>query len=636
MKLIDFQVQMFRNVIDSTSIAVCQSTCLVGKNEAGKSAILQALHALNPANPSGTFSVLDDYPRWLKKEHEISGELDKKMPIKATYKLSDDEIKVVEEWVGKGTLSSAEVEVSRQYGKDIQVTPKINLSKFIQHFCGFYSDSVIVSKMRSSGNSTDLMKMLTEMVAATPSGGDSGSVNEPEAARIALDGLKKILGSSNSVTQAITEWIKSKIPKTFYFSNYSQLRGRYLLSEVMAAVANKGEDEEIQAAADFLKLARVSNENLENWDFETSNSELEAISSLLSSRVRKHWKQNQHLKLSVKLEPVPKSGSTERYIQFRVEDTRHDFSSRLDRRSTGFRWFVSFMAAFFEFERETELILLFDEPGLSLHARAQMDLLNAIEMQLAGQRQVIYSTHSPFMVRPDSLHSARIVEDKGPDLGSVVSNDAGSVSDPDTIFPLQAALGYDVSQNLFIGSRNVLLEGISDLAYISVISSFLGKHKRSKIPENCRMLPVGGATNIATFVALLGKHLGVAIVLDGNSHRQRLDNSIKEGILQSKSVISLDFFSKVVGADIEDLFQPSEYVDMFNSALRQKVKLTSLKGEDRIVKRLERAIGGSFDHNAVASYFMENQISILPALSEETLHAFESLIKAIDGALPKQ
>ncbi|MGH7711366.1 MAG: ATP-dependent nuclease, partial [Gemmatimonadaceae bacterium] len=124
------------------------------------------------------------------------------------------------------------------------------------------------------------------------------------------------------------------------------------------------------------------------------------------------------------------SGNPKRFLQFRVEDTRHDFSSRLDRRSTGFRWFVSFIASFFEFEKDASIILLLDEPGLSLHARAQKDLLDAIDTHLSPVRQVIYTTHSPFMVRIEALDRVRIVEDRGPGEGAVVSNDAGVTSDP--------------------------------------------------------------------------------------------------------------------------------------------------------------------------------------------------------------
>ena len=83
----------------------------------------------------------------------------------------------------------------------------------------------------------------------------------------------------------------------------------------------------------------MSTDNVETWDFEASNAELEGISSLLTQRVRKNWKQNEHLKLVVTIEATQaatKSQTTQRYLQFRVEDTRHDFSNRLDRTLDGF------------------------------------------------------------------------------------------------------------------------------------------------------------------------------------------------------------------------------------------------------------------------------------------------------------
>lgn len=631
MKLISFQVRMFRNIVDSGLVTVDQNTCLVGKNEAGKSALLQALHALNPANPVGTFSVLDDYPRWLKKEHEITGQITKTVPITASFELSPPEVEIAEGFWGKGVFTSNIVQLSRAYGESIKIGAPINYKGFVQFFIAQHADSLLASRLQSGKTSDELRTLLTAISKEVSPDSPTDPTPEAVAAKASLQKLDTLLQGSGSLTEAVRKWVSPLVPTTFYFSNYSQLRGRYLLSEVIAAVASPVEDEQVQAAADFLKLARVSGENLENWDFETCNSELESVSSLLSNRVKKHWKQNQHLKLGVKIEAA--QGNV-RHLQFRVEDTRHDFTSRLDRRSTGFQWFVSFIAAFFEFETTRKLILLLDEPGLSLHARAQMDLLEAIQTQLAQERQVIYSTHSPFMVRPDGLHFARIVEDRGPELGSVVSNEAGSITDPDTIFPLQAALGYDIGQNLFIGARNALLEGVSDLIYLSVISTFLGRSSRTAINEGIRLLPVGGATNIATFVALLGAKLGIAVVLDGNSQRQRVDNSAREGIIPAKNILSLDGFSNIKGADIEDLFEAAEYLSFFNAATGKSVEIGELVGEDRIVKRLERVLGTTFDHNAVASYFVANQSGLLTSLSESTLERFERLIGALNKALP--
>ena len=633
MRLKSFHVRVFRNIIDSGVIDVTDNTCLVGKNEAGKSALIGALHRLNPAKPIA-LELLDEYPRWLKKEHEISGEIENAVPITATFEVESEELKSLEDSYGKGVLKNSQIIAKRKYSGDMLIEIPIDFTRFVQTFLAQHVSDVLKPLLKSPPNSTELIKQLDAISKEISS--NSEPTPEAQAAKQARAELATILKGHGSLTLALTEELTPLVPKTFFFSQYSQLRGRYRLTEVLPALETPSEDEEIQAAADFLKLARIAPSNLETWDFEASNAELEAISSLLTQRVKANWKQNQHLKLRVNIESVPRSqGQPERFLQFRVEDTRHDFSSRLDRRSTGFRWFVSFIASFFEFEKETKIILLLDEPGLSLHARAQMDLLDAIDKHLTDGRQVLYTTHSPFMVRVDALQRVRIVEDQGPEKGAIVLNEAGVTSDPDTLFPLQAALGYDIAQNLFIGNRNILMEGVSDLIYLSVLSSHLNSLGRASLPETARLLPAGGATDISTFIALLGGQLKVVVLLDGDAQRQRVDKAIAQGRLESQRVLSVDQFCSVKGADIEDLFEPSEYLELYNATFKKAHTLKDLKGGGRIIKRLERLEGAEFNHGRVAGHFISNQAGVIPRLSDGTLSRFESLISALTKALPQ-
>lgn len=631
MKLISFQVRVFRNVIDSGLITVVDNTCLVGKNEAGKSAIIEALHRLNPAKPV-PLNLLDEYPRWLKKAHEISGEIEKAVPITATFALSPDEVSELEKRFGS-VLQRNEIEVSRRYTGDFKLDVPLKLEEYVRQFVENHAPQVIQPLLAKIKTTSDLFKELGRISALTSS--DKEPTPEAQAAKQASAKLSERLSDADSLTTAVQQVLRPLVPKTFYFSQYSQLRGRYSLDEVVNALKDGSDDEEIQAAADFLTLARIAPTNIEAWDFEASNAELEAISSLLTQRVRSNWKQNKHLKLLVKIESVPdKPGAPKRFLQFRVEDTRHDFSSRLDRRSTGFRWFVSFVASFFEFEKNSNIVLLLDEPGLSLHARAQKDLLDAIDTHLTIGRQVIYTTHSPFMVRTEALQRARIVEDRGPDLGSIVTNEAGVTTDPDTLFPLQAALGYDIAQNLFIGNRNILVEGTSDVLYLAVMSTNLAQLGRSSLPDNARLLPSGGATNIPTFLALLGGQLDVVVLLDGNAQRQRVDNAIASGKLHASRIFSVDKFVNVPGADIEDLFEPAEYLTLYNATFTRSLKEKDLKGGDRIVKRIARKEGRDFDHGRVAAHFLMTQGSVIPTLSAATIDRFDAVIGALSNALP--
>lgn len=626
-------MRVFRNIIDSGDVAADDVTCLVGKNEAGKSALLQALHVLNPAKPPAKLDLLDEYPRWLKKEHEISGEIADAVPITVTFMLSDGELAELKDALGVDVLTNPSFEASRKYDVDaITITAPIDYAAFLKPFIAALP-SRLAGEVASADTVTTLRSALQSLADADDEeGGMAGD------ARDALARLDEVLGKRSGLKVFVDEWLRSRLPRTFYFSTYAQLDGRYDLDEVFSVIANGGGTEEQTTAADFLRLARIEPAAAEDWNYEASNAELESVSSLLTKRVTQQWKQNDHLKLRVTIEPQKETiaGGQERvrrFLQFRVEDTRHDFSNRLDRRSTGFRWFVSFIASFLEFEKDQNLVLLLDEPGLSLHARAQMDLLDTIETKLAEKRQVIYSTHSPFMVRPSGLKHTRITEDQGPELGSTVINDAGAVSDPDTLFPLQAALGYDVMQSLFIGSRNVLVEGVSDFIYLTMLSQHLASLDRKHLPDDCRLLPAGGSTNIPTFIALLGTKLDFIVLLDGNTDRQRIESTIAKGRLEAANVLDLSNFSNVPGADIEDLFTPGEYIGFYNGAYGKSLKVADLAGTDRIVKRIERK-EGAFNHGEVGAYFLRNLTASIKSLSTSTLDRFEAVIEAINTALP--
>ena len=64
MKLTKVHISEFQSIRDSNEFSIGDITCLVGKNEAGKTAILKALYALNPIiETDGKYSVTADYPR---------------------------------------------------------------------------------------------------------------------------------------------------------------------------------------------------------------------------------------------------------------------------------------------------------------------------------------------------------------------------------------------------------------------------------------------------------------------------------------------------------------------------------------------------------------------------------------------
>ena len=118
MRLSRFRVRKFRNIIDTGEIDVDEAvTCLVGMNESGKTAVLSALHRLNPIDGEG-FDEQRDYPRWLLSKDRREGVISDASPISATFELEPEDRELLEAEVGAGVFTANEITVSRKYNTD--------------------------------------------------------------------------------------------------------------------------------------------------------------------------------------------------------------------------------------------------------------------------------------------------------------------------------------------------------------------------------------------------------------------------------------------------------------------------------------------------------------------------------------
>ncbi len=133
------------------------------------------------------------------------------------------------------------------------------------------------------------------------------------------------------------------------------------------------------------------------------------MSNQISKEIFTYWTQNKHLDFSLRFDqarPADAAPFNSGYIfRARIDNRRHKTDTNFDERSSGFVWFFSFLVWFSQLKKQygKKLIILLDEPGLTLHARAQHDLLRYIRERLQPNYQVLYTTHSPFMVDPDNL-----------------------------------------------------------------------------------------------------------------------------------------------------------------------------------------------------------------------------------------
>ena len=633
MKLVSFRVERFRNVLDSTEVAVEDDvTTLVGMNESGKSTMLDALYKLNPVY-GDKFSERDDYPRWRWKRDGRKEDLSKLSPIAASFELDEADERALESALGKDVVIGNIVRLSRRYDGALVIDITVDENQFLNNILGDHPNSATL--LTEDATVASLRSVLVSK-PATDKATEGGETAETSAApdlsehnAAALDRLTALIGDKNDIGGIARGVVKERIPKFFRFASYQNLEGRVSVEDLRVKENEQPGASPKQTARALLRLADTDIDSVTDEEFESRTAELEAASSDLSREMAEYWSTNPELRIKVEIESQNVAdrygnSSVAKFLNFRVEDRKHDFTNNFSLRSSGYQWFFSFLAAFSEFEgREGSVIILLDEPALTLHAKAQHDFLRFINERLAPQGQVLYTTHSPFMV--EQIERVRVVEDQGGEVGSITSSDSLEVG-ADSAFPLQAALGYDLSQNLFIGERNLLVEGPSDLAYLDVISRRLRDLGREGIDERWRILPAGGSSNVPTFVSLLGRKVSVTVLLDsGTEGAGKVEAAISANKIDGGRVVLVSAVLARQHADIEDLFSVADYLDLYNLAFKKKLKPDNLSDHhERILKRLESSGEPKFDHWRPAEVLLRDPARV-EKLSEETLANFEAL-----------
>jgi energy-coupling factor transporter ATP-binding protein EcfA2 len=640
MKLKTVRIDHFKHVLDSTEVAIQPDiTCLVGKNESGKSAFLEALRRLKPAHGAASFSSPTHYPAWLEKRHRREAkakgrDLDEKSPINATFTIEPEDVAAVEARFGEDVLLSDTFTISRKYTNQYAGVFEVDETKAVANLLADIELPTVLEPL----NSCEKFSTLRAKVSSLSPDGSEESATTLALAEV-TKAINELLPDDTTLWQSVWRVLFARVPQFFYFSEYSSLPSTVPIRELLEADEDKLEDDE-QTALALLQLAEFEKDHLLDADYETRKRELQNVANELGEQVLDYWTTNQHLRVEMDLtltkQPANNGQTTViDELHIRMWDDQHKLSLRFDERSSGFRWFFSFLTAFSRYEfDDTPIIILLDEPGLGLHATAQRDFLRFIEERLSKRCQVIYTTHSPFMIQPDHLERTRLVEDKGRDRGSVTTSDV-LTTDSDTLFPLQAALGYDIAQHLFIAKDNLVVEGPSDFLFMQTISERLIEDGRKGLDKRWSIMPLGGADVIPAFVALLGNHLDVTVVVDSRKEgHQKLTALAKAGFLGEKRIITIGEVADRKMADIEDLFAKDDYVALYNAAFGKKIKAVDLKGTDPIVRQIARNEGvDRYDHNAPAEVLLRERAKRVATLSDETLNAFEALFKRINETL---
>ncbi|MBF6216274.1 AAA family ATPase [Nocardia puris] len=619
MRLVAARITKFKSVTNSTEFDLAGDvTALVGKNESGKTASLEALYRLNPLSSGHPtdFDELYDYPRRYRSRDKAT--IPSVEPIKATFELEQPDIEEIANLFGPKALTRKTVTVCKKYSSKTRyfgiAVDEFAAAKHLAEKAGLDSS-------RYAANNID------EFIAALRADADA------DAAVSLADDLDE-----RDLSAEVRAIVAERLPEFQYFDEYNVLPDEVSIERLQNVPEADLRPEERTALA-LLRLAGVETADFTEDEYESRKAALESAANELTDQLFEYWQQNSDLLVELDIdprkEPTPNNPNrTVPWLKIRIKNQRHRVTLGMGGRSKGFIWFFSFLVAFSEYANHaSRRIILLDEPGLNLHAKAQADLLRYIEEQLAPYHQVIYSTHSLFMIQPTKLERCRTVEDINND-GTQISQDIWKARS-DTVYPLLGALGVDMTQTLVIGKEQLLVEGPSDVVYLSIMSDVVRRAGGVPLDPRWTITPVGGLDKVPSFVSLFGgSDLSVAVLMDvAAGGNQRIAQLATRGLLENRNLVYLTEITGTSEADIEDLFDVSWYLKLLSASKVGRFAKSKLNGGGRIVKQVEALHGGRFDHYQPANHLMRSPGNLLDQIDDATRDRFQDLFNRLNQLL---
>lgn len=179
----------------------------------------------------------------------------------------------------------------------------------------------------------------------------------------------------------------------------------------------------------------------------------------------------------------------------------------LSERSNGLRWYLeTFIDAQANDIAERNVVYLLDEPGTSLHVNAQRELLSLFQHLSEKGNQVVYTTHSPYMLdlQTDGVHRIRAVVKNTEGFTYIYKTAYDARISPDsqqdTLAPIISAIGMNLNDTFGPAKDklNIVTEGMSDYIYLCTMAKVLGIDT-----ERYAILPSVGASNCINICSIL-------------------------------------------------------------------------------------------------------------------------------------
>ena len=573
LRLKEARIGYYRSIVDSKPFKVEEfKTILVGPNESGKTAILTALSSLNPAHER-RFNPVREFPRRLYKAFEL-GELPaESTPIAAgIFELND-------------TVRKSLASLDPFYAKAKTVT--------VTRYWDWQREFAISSGYPKAPTWASVRGDVAKLAAALPQENAAATTYTEWASSLSgdlpvsdanlrqkvvpwLDEIESDVGARykkmlGRVRQAF-EWKDSSsaaisildkaLPKFVYYDNYWRAHARIHLQALKERIAT-GQTEDYDfadtcllkyiglAIDEMIALGQVEGKGTleKEKSLDTRFIKLNASGIELTKAITKAWGDEvYHLRFDVDSDYL-------RVVAVDAEGVELEVSEK----SLGYQWFFSFFTVFYAEARDNlaGAFLLLDEPGLHLHGLKQARLRETLD-GLSAKNQLIHTTHSPFLVGPDELLIARVVEvPEGQASGTIVHDTTIAPSNPASFFPLQHALGYVMAQSMFGQKKNLCVEGAEDLWYLQSLRALHEASNEAILPPDLAIVAAGGAQRVVTYATILfAQEYSVAALFDSDKEGKAaatLDTLVK--LLEKRSILLVGNFlgAPASGATIEDL-----------------------------------------------------------------------------------
>lgn len=534
MKFQAFRVQNFRSIKDSSwqSLSLDNINGLIGQNESGKTSLLDSLVSFingniyeNDIRSDGTFPE-----------------------VHCSFEINPDKLaELVEDYV----LPDGALDLIKSNGNRINLNRTWSTAK----------ESILSLEEQ---NLKDLFKTTPEPAIEVAAVTDEGQSTEPS------EGVQ--LPQEEPKIPAISEeeFVKLLIPFLPSFDLFEDLGSLLPDSIDLADIKNKKtKTVGYKGAINFLEILGIELDFLESENMRQVTSEISKLNKKMTGDFRDFWSQKigKTNKIEIEFELKNHSATSggpigEPYLIFWINDGPEKLSPQ--QRSKGVRWFVSF---YLELKAQAERqaknpnnnVLLIDEPGGSLHAKAQEDVLKVFE-EIKDSFQIIYTTHSPYLIKLETLYRLLAIqredaEDDKSDTIVLSAQHLGSATS-DTLSPIYSLMGIDFCNQTTIKQKNnVILEEVSAFYYLTAFKILVN----SKKEMNC--LPATGAPNIPLLAnLLLGWGIDFSVFVDDDASGRDVYNRLKKDLFNDVEDDANKKLLKNSGfRGIEDMFTKKDF-----------------------------------------------------------------------------